>query len=333
MSARENPRAVVMRVRRLRLLTLIAVATALCAAPGAQARTPCANEQTAPTATNAAQINDAVFCLSNQIRGHYGLPAFRRDARLDKAAVLHSLDMGVRNFFDHVNPDGLDPTARAAAQGYPVGAGENIAYGYANARSVVLGWMGSAGHCRNILSSAADLGVGTAVVGTPHYTQNFGDYFSRAVDLGPRNGCPYTVNLDTLTTPAPGAVSQDYAQDYTQTPVSGPQAQAAATALSLRGLSLSPTRFRAGRGTTISFTLSAPADVTFRIERRKGGRYRTMSGRFTYQGTAGVNTLRYKGRIAGRALRPGRYRLQVVATDAGGASTRAERKSFVIAGR
>ncbi len=33
-----------------------------------------------------------------------------------------------RGFFDHVNPDGQDPSDRARAAGYPVGAGENIAW-------------------------------------------------------------------------------------------------------------------------------------------------------------------------------------------------------------
>lgn len=322
-------------MKRARLLALLAVATtALCAAPSVQARTPCPGEQTAPTALNVAQVSDAVFCLSNQIRAHYGLPALRRDARLDKAAALHSLDMGVRNFFDHTNPDGLDPTQRAAAQGYPLGVGENIAYGYANARAVVLGWMASTGHCRNLLSSAADFGAGTAVVGTPHYTQAFGDYFTQTVDLAARNACPYTVNLDALTVAAPAATAQDYAQDYTQSPQAQTQARTANAVLSLRGLSLSPGRFRAGgRGTTIAFALSAPADVTFRVERRAGGRYRTMRGSFSHQGVAGANALRYRGRLSGRALRPGRYRLVAVAADAAGASARTVRTGFVITRR
>src|SRR5262245_27110890 len=37
---------------------------------------------------------------------------------LTRAARAHSLDMAQRDFFDHVNPDGLDPTDRANAQGY-----------------------------------------------------------------------------------------------------------------------------------------------------------------------------------------------------------------------
>ena len=307
---------------------LTAVAALLCAAPAAQARTPCPGEQLVPTSANSAQVSDAVFCLGNQIRAHYGLPAFRRDGRLDKAAALHSLDMGTRDFFDHTNPDGLDPTARAAAQGYPTGVGENIAYGYAGARAVVLGWMASTGHCRNLLSSAADLGVGTAVVGgRPYYTQAFGDYFSRSVPESARNGCPYALNLDALTTTPAAATYQDY------TPVRSEQAAQAAAApaaspLSLRALSLSPRRFRArGRGTTISFRLSAPASVTLSF---KG---RSLSGRITRSAERGLNKVRLKTTIGGMALRPGRYSLRVVAQDGAGRSTRASKATFVVTRR
>lgn len=315
------------RARLIALLT--AVAAALCAAPAAQARTPCPGEQLAPTAASAAQVGHAVFCLSNQIRAHYGLPAFRREGRLELAAALHSLDMGVRHFFDHTNPDGLDPSDRAAAQGYPLGAGENIAYGYANARAVVRGWMASTGHCRNLLGSAADLGVGTAVVGRPLYTQAFGDYFSRAVDDAPRSACPHAVNLDALTVAAPGATPQDDVPVRTQhaAPAADAAAAPAAAPLSLRALSLSPRRFAVrGRGTTISFRLSAPASIAFSV-RRSG---RAAIARFTRRGTKGANRLRLKAKVGRRVLRPGRYRLQAVAEDAAGSSTSVLQTAFVV---
>jgi hypothetical protein len=44
------------------------------------------------------------------------------------AARVHADDMLAREFFDHVNPDGIGPSDRAKAAGYPVGAGENIAW-------------------------------------------------------------------------------------------------------------------------------------------------------------------------------------------------------------
>ncbi|HVF77217.1 MAG TPA: CAP domain-containing protein [Solirubrobacteraceae bacterium] len=318
------------------LIVLLAAVTASLLAPlSAQARTPCPNESAAPTALNGVQVSDAIFCLTNQIRAHYGLPALRRDTRLDAAATLHSLDMGNRLFFAHNNPEGLTPTARAAAQGYTLGVGENIAYGYANARAVVLGWVASVGHCKNILGSAIDLGVGTVVVGTPHYSQEFGDWYTRPVDPAPRDGCPYTLNLDTLNTVAPAAAAQPAASPYPANDTPLPSETRTAQTLSLRSLELSSSRFRAGDGgTTISYTLSAPATVTFRIQRASHSghstRYRTMTGRLTHSGVAGVNRVRFTGRIGGSLLRPGRYRLQAVATDVDGTSAPVARTRFKI---
>jgi uncharacterized protein YkwD len=314
-----------------RLTALLTTVTVVLLAPaGAHARTPCPAEQAAPTALNGAQVSDAVFCLSNQIRANYGLPAFRRDARLDAAALLHSTDMGVRSFFAHTNPDGLTPTNRAAAQGYPLGVGENIAYGYPNARSVVLAWMASAGHCRNLLSGARDLGVGTAVSSSPYYTQSFGDYFSRAIDESPRAGCPYVLNLDALSVADTVAGAQPAAAPPPPSPV---RTTAVVSRPALSALSLSSARFRAGgRGTTISYTLSAPATVTFRIQRAAGrtARYSTLTGRLTDRGEQGANALRFRGRLGGRTLRPGRYRLQALATDAAGATSPLARSRFVV---
>lgn len=310
---------------------LTAVAAALLAPLSAQARTPCPGEQVTPTAVNVVQVNDAISCLTNQVRAHYGLPTMRRDARLDAAATLHSLDMGTRAFFSHVNPDGLNPGARATAQGYTLGVGENIAYGYPNARAVVLGWVASANHCRNVLSGAADLGVGTVVGAKTHYTQVLGDYFTRAVSDAPAGGCPYTLNLDTLNAAAATVVAGPAAVQPTAT--TQPAATAAAAKLSLRGLSLAPSRLRAGRGgTTISYTLSAPATVTFRIERASGSRvrYRTMSRRLTHRGVAGANAVRFSGRLGGSSLRPGRYRLQAIAEDAAGRTSGGLRARFFI---
>ena len=317
------------------LIALLTTVVALVAPLAAEARTPCPAELTRPTALNVGQVDAAIFCLSNQIRAHHGLPVLRRDARLDAAATLHSLDMATRLFFAHVNLDGLDPTARAAAQGYPLGVGENIAYGYAHARSVVLGWMASAGHCRNILSGAVDLGVGTAVVGTPHYTQALGDHFTRPVDPAPAAGCPYTVDLDTLNAPAPPSAPPVPGQPAAPARPAASPAHTAATAatakLTMRGLALSPRRLRAGRGaTTITYTLSAPASVTVRVQRTRGGRYRTISGRLTQRGVAGANSLRFSGRLRGSALRPGRYRLLAVAKAESGTSTRTLRATFSI---
>jgi hypothetical protein len=70
------------------------------------------------------------------------------------------------------------------------------------------------------------------------------------------------------------------------------------------------------RGTRFRYTLSEAARVTIAIQRRRpGGRYRTV-GRLSAKATRGVNRIRFSGRIRGRALRPGRYRAVIRATDA-----------------
>jgi uncharacterized protein YkwD len=308
---------------------LTTVAVALCVPMSAQARTPCPGAQVAPT-PDAGQVSDAIFCLSNQIRASYGLPAFARDARLDTASLSHSTDMGERRFFDHVNPDGLGPGDRAAAQGYTLGVGENIAAGYSTARAVVLGWMESAGHCRNMLSSARQVGVGTFVATRPYYTQMFGDYFSVPVDEAPRNSCPHKIDPDTLgDAPAPPDAP------LVPTTPDGGSTHADPQAPAIGALSLSSRRLRARRGaTTISYTLATPATVTFRVTREgRRGRLSAVAGRITDAGEAGVNRLRFDGRIGGRALRPGRYRLEAVAADAPARFAAAARVRFIVVAR
>jgi uncharacterized protein YkwD len=116
------------------------------------------------------------------------------DERLSRIARAHSEDMARRKFFDHVNPDGRNPTDRGKAAGYEcrkvhgtyyrVGLGENLYQGslYSRiritgteriydwnspadlARQSVSGWMKSPGHRRNILEKDySRAGVGIAI--------------------------------------------------------------------------------------------------------------------------------------------------------------------------
>jgi hypothetical protein len=110
----------------------------------------------------------------------------------------------------------------------------------------------------------------------------------------------------------------------------------------------------AKRGTTVRYRLSEPATVTFAVSRaakgrRSGGRCRKPSRRLrarprctryvragrTLRRTspAGRSALRFTGRIGRRALRPGRYRMAIVATDAAGNRSRPRRLSFRIVRR
>ena len=92
---------------------------------------------------------------------------------LAKAAYAHSLDMSAHAYFSHTGNDGSDPSQRIEAAGYDWTTwGENIANGYASEQAVVNGWLGSEGHCKNIMSASfKDMGAGRS---GNYWTQDFG---------------------------------------------------------------------------------------------------------------------------------------------------------------
>ena len=66
-------------------------------------------------------------------------------------------------------------------------------------------------------------------------------------------------------------------------------------------------------GATLSYVMSADANVKFRVRRRvrRHGhtRWVLLKGKFSHRSTAGLNRLHFNGRLRGRRLKPGRYRL------------------------
>jgi uncharacterized protein YkwD len=120
-----------------------------------------------------AGVEDAVLVLVNQERSAAGLLPMRSDARLRTAAARRSRDLAASGALTH---DGWVEAIRGA--GYGGGAlGENIAYGYASAESVMSGWMRSTGHRANVLRSYfRDLGVGCTRDGRGRlwWVQDFG---------------------------------------------------------------------------------------------------------------------------------------------------------------
>jgi uncharacterized protein YkwD len=72
---------------------------------------------------------------------------------LAMAAYLHSEDMAINQFFSHTGSDGSTPGERITREGYDWRTyGENIAMGYPTVSDVMQGWLGSEGHCRNIMT-------------------------------------------------------------------------------------------------------------------------------------------------------------------------------------
>lgn len=86
-------------------------------------------------------------------------------------------------------------------------------------------------------------------------------------------------------------------------------------ALRLTAMKVAPSTFRPlrsgssvvrARGARVTFTLSEPARVTFRV---RDGRGATLRGAFSITGRSGRNQIWFSGRLDRRTLAPGRYRL------------------------
>jgi uncharacterized protein YkwD len=92
-------------------------------------------------------------------------PAVSWSDALAVAAYLHSEDMAWNGFFSHTGSDGSSAGDRITRQGYAWRTyGENIAVGYPTVSSVIQGWLGSEGHCRNIMNPAfTEIGAGYVV--------------------------------------------------------------------------------------------------------------------------------------------------------------------------
>jgi hypothetical protein len=83
-------------------------------------------------------------------------------------------------------------------------------------------------------------------------------------------------------------------------------------------------------GTIARFATSEPVRVTLTVQRRKSGRWVSV-GRLVRQCGVGRSSIRFDGRVHGRPLRAGRYRLRAVARDADGMTSTARVAPFRIA--
>jgi len=126
------------------------------------------------------------------------------------------------------------------------------------------------------------------------------------------------------------------------------------------GVRLAPSRFAVvrgrfkparGRGSLLAFTLSEPGRAVARVDRalpgRRAGRrcvapgraragaractrYRRVSGSLAQHTTQGTNLIRITGRVSGRALSRGRYRLTLTVADDAGNVSRPRAVTFTI---
>jgi uncharacterized protein YkwD len=202
----------VLNVRPHRIATL-AIAALTLATPAASAhhRRPdpvahialssnvCANANTPATQAGKQAMRKAVVCLINRQRSSRHLPALSEQTQLQRSAQGWTNTMVTHNSFTH----GTAFWTRIQATGFDWQfAGENIASGFATPRDVVTAWMGSQGHCRNILDPQyASVGTGISsrpvagvASGPATWTQDFGTTLTQHAPSGnwaPANGCPY----------------------------------------------------------------------------------------------------------------------------------------------
>jgi uncharacterized protein YkwD len=151
------------RRRRARLLRLSG-ALGVAAAVSLTTALPLAAEGDAEAARNPRR---RVAALVNAYRVDAGLRPLRINRAVHRAAEYHARDQARMRLMTHTGSDGSDAGHRISRQGYPWSAwGENVAYGYPSARSVVRAWMRSSGHRANILGrSFRHVGVGVERAG------------------------------------------------------------------------------------------------------------------------------------------------------------------------
>ena len=155
--------------------------------------------------TNMTAIAFYIHVLINEERRSNGLSPLSWNPTIAQAALNHSTDMAKRDYFAHESPEGYDFTYRYSQAGFncqiPTSSttssygyggsqtttyystgGENIMflegyYGEENiARQSVEGWMNSAGHRENILTSyflSEGIGVAESENGKIYATQDF----------------------------------------------------------------------------------------------------------------------------------------------------------------
>jgi uncharacterized YkwD family protein len=125
-------------------------------------QTPAPPPVTPGYATNA--FEQKVVQLVNIERQKVGHDPLANNLLLGKGARAKAVNMRDKGYFGHTSPTYGSPFKMMSTFGVKYSrAGENIAAGYKTPESVVAGWMKSAGHRANILSTRyGKIGIGYA---------------------------------------------------------------------------------------------------------------------------------------------------------------------------
>lgn len=113
---------------------------------------------------NTDLSGNTLLASTNQRRAADNEQPLNLNDELSQAAQAKANDMVARNYWSHDTPDGKLPWSFITASGYNYqSAGENLAYGFSSAGTVLNGWMNSPEHRANILdASYQDVGFGIA---------------------------------------------------------------------------------------------------------------------------------------------------------------------------
>ena len=119
----------------------------------------------------------AVAQMVNELRAANGLSPLAWDEVAADAAYDHAVDMRVRGFYAHTNPDGLTPLDRLQRADVDLDyfGGENIARHDKGPREVMDAWINSPSHLRTLLGPGlTHMGVGVHLGrGGPWWVQEF----------------------------------------------------------------------------------------------------------------------------------------------------------------
>lgn len=107
---------------------------------------------------------EALLLETNNDRRANVRQALTLDTKLSEAAQRKANDMVQKDYWSHTSPSGQQPWQFIIDSGYQYrAAGENLAYGFTSANSVLNGWMKSQEHRANLLDSTyTQVGFGVA---------------------------------------------------------------------------------------------------------------------------------------------------------------------------
>jgi hypothetical protein len=168
-----------------------------------------------------------------------------------------------------------------------------------------------------------------------------------------QDACPSNASIQTPCPPAPstnttsGASSTSSKKDTTKPTFGGLSFSSTVFAAAKSGASVA----KAKVGTKVTFSVSEGSTVKFTVDRKTVGRkvgkkckaltkanakkkactrWVKVPGSFSVRAGAGKNTFTFRGRVGGKSLRPGKYRLSGRATDSAKNTSLPKNKGFTI---